>query len=503
VIDEPRSSQQSFEFLRIVWKRKLMVGWITVLGIVVAVGLSARQAKEYSSTAQLLFRDPGFQGLIGNGNGTGATGSDPQRDTQTSINVVTSSSVANRARAILKSAVSIDDLQSSITVEPDSNSDVVNITAKWGSPVAAARIANAFAQGYIQYRVETDRRALRQAETQVRDALKTATATNRPGLQQNLQQLQQLDVTTTAKAEAIGRAEPSATPVSPKPKRNAILGGAVALLLGSGLALLLDLLDKRLRTAEDFERAYPDYPVLAMMPATRASGPFDAHLHGPTAEAYRMLREGLRFIDPSGLTQCFLVVSAVESEGKSTVAVNLATSLSAVGQRVILIEADMRRPTAAATLKVSRTMPGLSNLLVVDDDIRDYLVDVDDDRALRVLSSGTVPPNPSDLLRQPRMPQILARARELADVVIIDAPPLLPVSDTHVLLQLDEIDGVIVVGRVGVSRRDYAAAASRILDHSGRRVFGLAVTGAAAPAASSYYDVAPPETSGGSRRAKA
>ena len=504
-IDEPRpAQQQTFEFLRVVWKRKLLVAWITILGVVVALGLSSRQTKEYSSTAQMVFRDSGIQAALGNGSNLFGASNDPQRDAQTNISVVTSGKVASQAKRILKTDVSVDDLLGAIKVEPNSNSDVVNITASWDSPAVAARIANAFANGYIIYRQTTDRNAVRSAETQMQRKLNNATPDNKPGLRAKVQELQGLEATTFANADVTSLAEANAKPVSPKPKRNAILGGAVALLLGSGLALLLDVLDKRLRTVEDFERAYPRYPVLATMSAGRGLDPLDSHRHGPTTEAYRMLREGLRFVDPTGLAQCFLVVSAVESEGKSTVAVNLAASLSAAGQRVILIEADMRRPTAATALRVNVDVAGLSDLLVSDDDLRDYLVDVHEDGDLRVLSSGTIPPNPSDLLRVRRMPEILTAARQLADVVIIDAPPLLPVSDSRVLLQLDEIDGVIVVGRTGVSRRDYAAAAERVLEQSGRRVFGIAITGTAAPAASSYYDVAPPpESSGGTRRRRA
>ena len=108
---------------------------------------------------------------------------------------------------------------------------------------------------------------------------------------------------------------------------------------------------------------------------------------------------------------------------------------------------------------------------------------VEDEPRLGVLPSGTVPPNPSDLLSMGRMGEVLSRLAEYADVVIIDSPPLLPVSDTRVLLRLPEVDGVIMVGRAGVSRRDRVRAANHVLDQSGRRVFGLVVTDTKLPAA--------------------
>jgi Mrp family chromosome partitioning ATPase len=155
---------------------------------------------------------------------------------------------------------------------------------------------------------------------------------------------------------------------------------------------------------------------------------------------------------------------------------------------VILLEADMRRPTAAALLGVEPQTAGLSNLLVSDGYLDGYLIDIYGDGCLRVLPSGTLPPSPADLLRSSRLPEVLAAARESADVVIIDPPPLLPVSDTRVVLQMEEIDGVVVVGRVGVTRRDRARDAQRVLDQSGRRVFGLVITGGPSTAHSSYYD---------------
>jgi capsular exopolysaccharide synthesis family protein len=493
-----------FELLAVVWRRKLIVGLVLILAVGAAVVLSKQATKQYSSSAQLLFRDPGFVGALFKSSNLFQGGADPKRDLQTEIDVVHSTNVAVEAKHILHTNATTSDLLGSVNIQPSTDSDVVTVKATDTSPTRAAAIANAFATGYVTYRRNTDRAAVADAEKQLSDSLATATPAEKPALQDSLQQLRQLQALQTGNAEVIAQAQPNGKPVSPTPQKNAILAGLLGLLLGAGLALLVEFLDKRLKSVEDFERAYRGYPVIAAVPRTAVSDPLATELSGPAGEAYRMLREGLRFLDPNGLARCFVVASAEESEGKSTVAVHLAKSLSAVGQRVILIEADMRRPTAAAALGVDPDTAGLSNLLVSDNFLDEYLVDVFGDGTLKVLPSGTVPPSPADLLRAGRMPDVVSSAREAADVVIIDPPPLLPVSDTRVVLQLDEIDGVIVVGRVGITRRDRAREAQRVLDQSGRRVFGLVITGAAAFGHSSYYDQLPgaPDRSRKRRRAQ-
>jgi succinoglycan biosynthesis transport protein ExoP len=478
-----------FELLVVVWRHKLIVGVVLILSIAASVALSTRASKQYSASSQLLFRDPGFaQALFGSN--LFEPGQDPKRELQTSVNVVSSRAVALQAQKDLKTSDPVDSLQSSVEVNPSTDSNVVTIKATRSTPDSAAAVANAFADGYISYRRDTDRQAVINAENLVQQSIQsTADPNEKNRLNASLRQLKDLEAVQTGNAEVIARALPNDTPVSPRPKRNAILAGLLGLLLGAGLALLIDFVDRRVKSVEDFERAYPGYPVIATVPryTPAPSTTLDA-LTGPVGESYRMLREGLRFLDPAGHARCYVMASAVESEGKSTVAVHLAKSLAAVGQRVILVEADMRRPTAASQLGVHPSAVGLSNLLVSDGYLDSFLVDIFGDDLLRVLPAGTLPPSPADLLRSGRLVDVISAARESADVVIIDSPPLLPVSDTHVVLQLDEVDGVVVVGRIGVTRRDRARETQRVLQQSGRKVFGLVITGGPSSGRSSYYD---------------
>lgn len=482
------STVSPFELLTVLWRRRVIVLSVFAVSVAAALALSLRSPKQYSSTAQLLFREPGFaQALFGNGLFQNNGPEEPQRTTQTNIDVVTSLSVAAKVREQLHSSESMEGLVKSISVTPSSNANIAEIKATRPSAVEAAAVANGFANGYISYRRETDRALVSQAEELVSASLARANAAERPKLEESLRQLRVLRSLQTGNGEVIAYARANRTAVSPKPARDALLGGVLGLLLGCGLALLVDFLDRRLKTMEDIERAYGGYPVIASIPNVPGSPADGFATEGPTGEAYRILRENLRFFDPGGNGRCFLITSAEEGEGKSTVAVNLALALTAVGRRTLLLEADMRRPAAAGLLGVHSRANGLSDLLISSDSVEGCLVSAPDKPNLSVLPSGTLPPNPADLLSAGRMSEILGVLRDSADVVIVDSPPLLPVADTRVLIRMPEIDGVVVVGRAGVSQRDRVRAARRILDQSARKIYGLVVTGVKASLESDYY----------------
>jgi polysaccharide biosynthesis transport protein len=500
------STVSPFELLSVLWRRKFVVLATIIVAVGAAVALSERKPKQYSSSAQLLFRDPGFaQALFGNN--LFSTGQqEPQRTTQTNIDVVTSLNVASEAKNLLRTSEPVGSLLESVTVTPNNNADIATIKATRSSPREAAALANAFAEGYIVYRRQTDRATVAQAEELVNQAQQTASPAEQTKLAESLRQLGVLRSLQTGDAEIIARAQANPTPVSPKPKRDGILGLVVGILLGSALALLVDFLDRRLKSIDDFERLAPDYPVIASVPRVPADGAAARRLAGVTGESYRMLREGLRFLDPTGRANCFLITSADENEGKSTVAVNLASALAAAGRRVVLVEADMRRPTVVKALHLMRSSPGLSDMLVSDGGLEEFLEPVDSVPGLSVLPSGTMPPNSADLLSGGRMAEVLSLARAYADVVVIDTPPLLPVADTRVLLRLREVDGVILVGRAGVTRRDRLRAATRLLHQGAVRVFGMVVTDVRTSSRSDYYhydyEEPPPERPGGGRRAR-
>jgi polysaccharide biosynthesis transport protein len=464
------------ELLQVIWQRKWIVVGALILCVAVAVGLDSRKAKQYSATSTLEFRDPGFDAALLNGNTLFNTDSDPTRTVQTNADVISSPSVAALVQQQLHTKEPISSLVDSILVTPSAIADVATIKATRSSPQDAANVANAFADGYITYRQDTDRQAIANAVTRLRGSLATATPSQIAAIQTSLSTLQTLETLQTGDAELVAPATPDYAAVSPNVSRDALFAVIIGLLLGVSIAFLVDRLDQRLKTTEDIERAYDGYPVVAAVPHAPAQNQ-PPQLDGAAGEAYRMLREGLRFLDATRASRCFVVTSAAPNEGKSTVAVNLASSLAAAGQRVILIEADLRHPTAAVSLGAMAVgRPGLSDLLISHDALQDFLIGGLQESTLTVLPSGTRAPNPSDLMLVGRMSEVIAEARELADVVVIDTPPLLPVADTRVLLQMAGVDRVVLVARVGVTRRDHAHRARDVLLQSGRTVVALVVT---------------------------
>jgi capsular exopolysaccharide synthesis family protein len=498
-------NRSTAELLHVLWERRLVIAVSTVVAVLISLVLSASADKQYTATSELLLRDPGFaKTLFGADLFEGSV--DPERETSTKIAVIRSPAVTDAVRRSLNGRFDNTSLRDAIEVSSNENSDVVTVAATTENPRTAAAVANAYAREYITYQRELDRRKVNDAKELVQenlDALPEENVAERQGLLDSMKQLTVLEALQTGNADIVARATPPDSPSSPKALRAALLAGVIGLLIGLGAALLADFLDRRLKTTEDFERAL-GYPVLVSVPRRALPSATDYGMTGFKSEPYRMLREGLRFLDMSGRHRCILVTSADAGEGKTTVAVNLARALAAGGERAILVEADLRRPSASAQLGLETFALGLSTGLVSGRPVSELLVPVPGNGFFDLLPSGPSPPNPADLLRLSRMGDLLDEAVEAADVVIIDAAPLLPVSDTRALLDLPNIDGVLLVTRAFATRRDRAAEARRVLAQSDRKVLGVVVTGTHDAAGDYQYYGAetgkPPRR--GSRRAR-
>jgi len=190
------------------------------------------------------------------------------------------------------------------------------------------------------------------------------------------------------------------------------------------------------------------------------------------AEAYRMLRTNLQFAGVNGELQVLMVTSADSGEGKTTTACNLAAVMAQAGRRVLLLDADLRRPSVHHSFGLSNRT-GLSSLLIreveVVDAVQEALVGLD------VIPSGPVPPNPAEMLGSVRMQELLIELKGRYEVVIVDTPPLLPVTDAQVLAAA--ADGVLLVLRSGRVHRDHARRAKTLLEQAGANVVGAVLNG--------------------------
>jgi polysaccharide biosynthesis transport protein len=188
------------------------------------------------------------------------------------------------------------------------------------------------------------------------------------------------------------------------------------------------------------------------------------------AEAYRRLRANLRVLSVDRGVRSFVVSSAVASEGKSVIAANLGVAFAQAGSRVVLVDADLRRPRLAEMLGLSSTV-GLTNVLVDDLPLEFALQNFSDGLPLEVLGRGPKPPNPSELLESPRFAAVLGALTDRVDVVIVDAPALLPVADAAMLARLTS--GVILVARVASTRTEQLETAARSLHAVDGQVLGV------------------------------
>ncbi len=287
-------------------------------------------------------------------------------------------------------------------------------------------------------------------------------------------------------------AAPSATPINAPIGRSIALGAVVGAILGGGLALLVENLDRRVKTPSDLEQA-SGTPVLAVIPTTdRADGePALMTLRAPTspvADGYHKLRSALQFVSQSRRLRSIVVTSANESEGKTASAANLAWAIAATGKKVVLIDADLRRPRLHKVYGAVLS-PGLTDVLLSDLKIADAVATVQHEgNEMVVLAAGTMPPNPGDFLASPSFTSLLRQVVEGADMVVIDAPPVLPVADA--LTIAPHVDGVLLVSLAGSTTKDEVGTAARLVEQAGGTVLGTALIGADVSAVygrSAYY----------------
>jgi succinoglycan biosynthesis transport protein ExoP len=403
-----------------------------VAATLAAVGLTVRAEKQYSATAALLLRS--------------SAAVDPQRAVDTNLQLLALPKIAERTAEGL-SGMSGEEVSEAVETKQQGESDIIEVTAVDSDPQGAADIANGFALEFVAFRGEG----------------------NREGLQ-------------TGRVELVERASPDDTPVSPKPVRNVIFGLAIGLVLGIALALLLEQLDRRVKREDDLTEA-TGLPRLAVIPKRKS---FDReHLgHGALSpaetEVFRMLRANLRYFNATQEIKSVLVTSADPGEGKTLVSLGLALAAVTSGERVLLLEADLRDPGLSKVLGLEAKR-GLSQLLsgegsgALEDAVTTVqagdLADAIGEMTLDVIPAGAIPPNPTELVESQRMKDLIVEAEGRYDFVVIDTPPILVVSDAIPLIFT--VSGVLVVSGLGVSTRSSAADLAEQLERLGAPTLGL------------------------------
>jgi len=486
---EPQTPQgtnpQLRDYLRVLLER----AWIVVLAIAVSLGatlfFSYRATPLYQASAKVVFQTNSLDRTLF-GSQVFANTNEP-RDVETGAALVKITEVAEAVKAELNSPRTLPALLETVNVTPSTTSNVITIDAVSANSQEAADVANSFATQFILFRKETDQAVVAAARELVKaqmDSLSGTDATSDYGvmLKEKYASLQILESMQTGGFHLVQGATPPEAPVSPNMVLNALLALFAGLVLGLAGAFLLNYFDNRIKDVKALERYY-GLPVLASIPAIggkwiprekggRSSAAVGFATSPPLLESFRALRSSLQFFDnDSQRTNTILITSALPREGKTMTAVNLAISLALSGKRVVLVEADLRRPMVPSYLGLENKT-GLSTMLAGKTELTDALQlvklkaftpandapgqgEADDtslQRDLYCLSSGPYPPNPAELLGSDRMRQLILQLNPIMDYVVIDSPPVLVVADALVLAPL--VDAVIVTARINSTTRD-------------------------------------------------
>lgn len=482
-------------FLRTLRRRWWVVALCTVLVPCVAYVATSLQEKQYQATAGLFFGAPEFADeLLRIGTGVDP-GAEAGGDTATNLDLVSLDTIAARTARRLGGGLTPGSIKAGIEVTASEDSNVVSILATQPDAQLAARVANTYAGEYIQFRALSNRgqieriQGLLQEELRITENSTTLGEDERTRRADRLRGLgNQLDLLAgvqTGDAEIVQQAVPPDAPSGPNVLRNTGLGFVVGLALGIGLALLFELVSRRLNDPRDLADVF-DRPVVGTIPESRALSKVSRErpaLPAAEREAFQMLQTNLHYAVDAEEVKSVLVTSAAAGDGKSTVAWSLGTAGALGGARVLLLEAELRRPSLVGRFNMQAGL-GLSHILAHGADPEDAIQPVaiaqrvgqpSDVSMMDVIVAGPLPPNPTELLQSERMRSLVTAMEERYDLVVIDTPPVGLVSDAIPLMK--QVSGVIAVTRVRKSHREALAGLRAQLDVVGARLLGIVVNG--------------------------
>jgi capsular exopolysaccharide synthesis family protein len=462
--------------LRVVRRRWLLIVGVVGACVLVSAFNHARASKTYKATASVTFQNNSLPeaGLQINGGGSG----EPQRDAATNVLVAHSPQVAEGVRRELGTGAGASELLEEVSVEAAPNADVLDIVAATGDPQRSAQLANAFAEQYLAFEKASQLSSISAAQSQLQQQIEALPpgSPERDTLKQSLQRLGELKAAAGSGVQIIGRATPPSAPSGSGMSTAVLIGLLVGLALAFSIVFLLESLDRRVKSIEEFEREYR-LQALAGVPQSAFRGG-RAEERTEVLEPYRILRSALDFAAVTRQLDTLLVTSAVSGEGKTTVAVDLAHAVALTGRRVVLVELDLRRPTIAHHFGLPPGGRGLTRALTRPETTPELLFEpLRELPNFSVLPAGLLPPNPSELLGSTNLVDVISELVTSDGIVILDAPPLNPVADAQVLLNSSAVHAAMLVARVGKTTRDEVRRARAILDRHMVEPVGIVVTG--------------------------
>jgi capsular exopolysaccharide synthesis family protein len=474
------------DYLRIVARRKQIIVIVVLVVTVPAVVLALLKTPQYEGAAEILLQQRTSETLFDPNSGVRA---DPARELQNEIRILSSAPVRTEVRARVGSAPKV-------SASAIGSTDLIRVAARSNDPSRAALLANTYANAYIDIRrkqsVDDVLAASQQIQGKISDlqkqidsapagSQKDSLVQTQAGFKQQLDQLQVAGALKQGGAQLVTPAVVPSSPVEPQPIKTGAIALFFSLILGLGLAFLREFLDDSVKSKDDFERVASGVPVLGLIPVVSAwRGREDAYLvsiedpTSPAAEAYRTLRTSIQFLGLDQPMRTLQVTSANPQEGKTTTLANLAVALARSGSTVAIVCCDLRRPRVHEFFGLQNEV-GFTSVLLGKVPLAGAMQEVPDQARLSLLASGPLPPNPSELLSSKRTVEVFGSLQAEYDIVLIDAPPVLPVTDALVLS--GRVDATLLVAVAGATTRKEAARAVELLRQVDAPLVGAVLNG--------------------------
>lgn len=444
-----RGTMELNDYVRILRKNWLVIIALTMLGLGAATAFTLTRTPSYESSSTIFVSTQGGSTTAELQQGSNFT----QARINTYVGLVNTPAVLNPVIQELGLAFSAEMLSKDVKASAALNSTLITISVSNSNADTASDVANAVA-----------------------DSLSTVVPQLEPAVDGGSSPVRLTRVTD---------AQPALSPTSPNVPLNLVLGVLVGLAVGIGAAVLRTALDNRVRTPRDAEQITHAPAIGAIAYDAKAKErPLIVHADplSPRAESFRALRTNLQFLDMGGRSS-FVVTSSIPSEGKSTTTINLAIALADAGKRVALLDTDLRKPKVAEYLSIEGGA-GLTDVLIGRAKVNEVMLPWGG-RSLYVLPAGKIPPNPSELLGSQQMAVLLEMLERDFDVVLCDAPPLLPVTDAAILARATS--GALMVVSAGKATKHQLTGATEALSTVGAKVAGFIMSMVPTRGPDSYY----------------